>query len=97
MTEVLITGIKIPKTGVQAFTIDSEGNVSLGIFENNTVGKAKELPSHGRLVDADANREDFMNTVYYELCSDGDNYRANRIIDEYDNAPTIIEASEERE
>lgn len=52
-----------------------------------------ELPPHGRLVDADANREDFMDTVYSELYSDGDNYRANRIIDAYDNAPTVLEAN----
>jgi len=53
-----------------------------------------ELPPHGRLGDLDANRDDFMNTVYGECSSDGDNYRANRIIDAYDDLPTVVPASE---
>ena len=54
-----------------------------------------ELPPHGRLIDQDEYRDEFMNGVY-ELCSDDpDNYRANAIIDLFDDAPTVIEAEED--
>ena len=42
-----------------------------------------------RIIDADAYRDEFMNGVYDELADDPDNYRANRIITLFDNAPTI--------
>lgn len=42
-----------------------------------------------RLIDADAYRDEFMQTVYEELADDHNNYRANRIIDKYDSAPTV--------
>lgn len=41
------------------------------------------------LIDWDANREEFMHTVYSELGGDETNDRANRIIDAYDSLPTI--------
>lgn len=34
-------------------------------------------------------RDDFVNTVYSECADDDTNDRANRIIDEFDNLPTI--------
>lgn len=55
---------------------------------------AVPVPPHGRLIDQDACRDEFMDGVY-ELCNDDpDNYRANAIIDLYDNAPPVIEAEE---
>lgn len=50
------------------------------------------VPPHGDLADIDAYRDEFMNGVYALCCDDPDNYRANAIIDLYDNAPTIIPA-----
>ena len=49
---------------------------------------------HGRLIDADAHREEFMEFVYAELQDDADNHRANRTIDFFDTLPTALEASE---
>ena len=42
-----------------------------------------------RLIDADAVRDDFANTVYLECANDKDNSRANRIIGAFDDLPTI--------
>lgn len=42
-----------------------------------------------RLIDADAARDDFAKTVYAECLDDKDNIRANRIIDAFDDLPTI--------
>ena len=42
-----------------------------------------------KMIDADAYRDEFMRGVYDELADDTDNYRANRIIGLFDNAPTI--------
>ena len=42
-----------------------------------------------RLVDADAEREAFMEVVYEELADDPDNLRANRIIDCFDSMATV--------
>lgn len=50
------------------------------------------VPPHGGLIDADEYRDEFMNGVYALCNDDTDNYRANAIIDLFDNAPTVIEA-----
>lgn len=49
---------------------------------------------HGDLIDQDEYRDEFMNGVYALCSDDSDNYRANAIIDLFDEAPTIIPASE---
>lgn len=41
-----------------------------------------------RLIDADANREDFMERVYDILLDEPDNIKANLIIDAFDEMPT---------
>ena len=85
---VLITGLSIPKTGIQAFTIDADGNVSLGIFENNPVGKAKELPpSHGNLKDTD----DIINRLALKPTHDVESTLLS-IQSAIDESPTIIPA-----
>lgn len=43
----------------------------------------------GRLIDADAEREGFMEMVYEQISDDPDNIRANLIIDYYDSLPTV--------
>ncbi len=42
-----------------------------------------------RLIDMDAVRDDFINTVYAECADDNTNDRANRIIDAFDTLPTV--------
>ena len=42
----------------------------------------------GRLVDADANRDEFMEKVYDILSDEPDNIKANLIIDAFDEMPT---------
>ena len=41
------------------------------------------------LYDNDAYREEFMEGVYELLSDDSDNFRANQIIDLFDNAPVF--------
>lgn len=56
----------------------------------------------GRLIDADANREDFMERVYDILSDEQDNIKANLIIDAFDEMPTaydldkVVEQLEEK-
>ena len=44
-----------------------------------------------RLIDADANREDFMERVYDILLDEPDNIKANLIIDAFDEMPTAYD------
>ena len=44
-----------------------------------------------RLIDADANREDFMERVYDILLDEPDNIKANLIIDAFDEMPTAFD------
>ena len=44
-----------------------------------------------RLIDADANREDFMEKVYDILLDEPDNIKANLIIDAFDEMPTAYD------
>ena len=56
----------------------------------------------GRLIDADANRDEFMEEVYDILSDEPDNIKANLIIDAFDEIPTaydpdkVVEQLEER-
>lgn len=45
----------------------------------------------GRLIDADVNREDFMERVYDILSDEPDNIKANLIIDAFDEMPTAYD------
>lgn len=44
-----------------------------------------------RLIDADVNREDFMERVYDILSDEPDNIKANLIIDAFDEMPTAYD------
>lgn len=92
MADILISGIQFPKFSPHVIEIYPNGTAIAqckGIY-----GKAVSVPPHGDLIDRDEYRDEFMNGVY-ALCSDDpDNYRANAIIDLFDNAPSIIPASE---
>ena len=56
----------------------------------------------GRLIDADANRDEFMEEVYDILSDEPDNIKANLIIDAFDEIPTaydpdkVVEQLEDR-
>lgn len=109
---VLIKGMEMPKSCFYCpfrEKVNPDDYVCMALnkeFEETfslIVGKRhKDCPlvpvqPHGDLTDQDAYRDEFMDGVY-ELCSDDpDNNRANAIIDLFDNAPTIIPASEEGE
>lgn len=45
----------------------------------------------GQLVDADANRDEFMEKVYDILSDEPDNIKANLIIDAFDEMPTAYD------
>ena len=45
----------------------------------------------GILIDADANREDFMERVYDILSDEPDNIKANLIIETFDEMPTAYD------
>lgn len=45
----------------------------------------------GRLIDADANRDEFMEEVYDILSDEPDNIKANLIIDAFDKIPTAYD------
>ena len=55
-----------------------------------------------RLIDADANRDEFMEEVYDILSDEPDNIKANLIIDAFDEIPTaydpdkVVEQMEDR-
>lgn len=99
MSGVYIKGLKMPTdfSGTRLI-IYPNGQV---LFPHRTYFdelhgvEAIPVPDHGRLIDADEYRNEFMNAVYDELNDDSDWNRANRIIDAFDDAPTIIPASKE--
>ena len=100
---ILIKDMEMPKPGRYEAVIivldKATAEIAISPAEDD-IGYWKEYPlvpvsPHGDLIDQDEYRDEFMNGVY-ELCSDdSDNYRANAIIDLFDEAPTIIPASEE--
>lgn len=76
------------------FRIWDDGTVEARIGPEETDYKAIPVPSHGRLIDVDEYRDEFMDGVYAECYDDPDNIRANSIIDIFDSAPTIIPAED---
>jgi len=53
------------------------------------------VPDHGDLIDHDAYRDEYVSQVY-DLCTDdANNWRANALIDLFDNAPVVIPADKE--
>ena len=95
---LIIHGMDVPKSenNPALVWIFNDGKVWLLFSGGNTpsamVYKAEQLPPHGRLIDADKLREEWL--------VNGENehiYNANDILDSIDNAPTIIEAEGEKE
>lgn len=86
---ILIKGVNLPRSGVRyLLAVDSDGKVYNWRSEESPSCKAFNVPSHGRLIDADAlmvrvERETPLSDVY------------EKTMRRYLNtAPTIIEAEE---
>ena len=102
---VYIKGMEMPEhCGVCRFAVDgwcyAYGKPNIDALAND--GRSNfcplvPVPPHGDLIDQDEYRDEFMNGVYALCSDDSDNYRANAIIDLFDEAPTIIPAEEGEE
>ena len=86
---IIITDLEMP-TERESFnlTIKYNGTV-LDTETGMQVAEAYELPPHGRLIDADALREDWLENGENEYV-----YDTNAFLDSLDTAPTIIPAEE---
>lgn len=83
MSDILIRSMEMPKKG-KPYAIFYDGEVWCN---GKLIGKATELPKHGRLIDADAlvkNAVEFYDP--YGIIN-------GVTLDEIDDAPTIIPAS----
>ena len=81
---ILIRGMEMP-TKVLTVEIHPDGYVCLR--NANKVGEAVPVPEHGRLIDADALRQDWLGNGENEYV-----YDTNAFLDSLDNEPTIIPA-----
>ena len=81
---------------------DIDYNGMCGNYERETADVLSEAFKHsravqpvahegGRLIDADAYRDDFMQDVYEVLSNESDNIKANLIIDAFDRIPTAYD------
>ena len=88
--DLLIKGLAMPKNGEVLKLYLSDGFV--GYQDDNGLHKATviELPTHGRLIDADALEE-----YYDNLDADNGEYieSASETAETIHNAPTVLEAS----
>ena len=100
MSGIYIPGMEMPEDGryTLCITHDSSGNVHW-VFQNEDTyeflkhGRVKELPPHGRLIDADK-----IGLTNFEiiLCQKGNPFKnaLEMLFEKIENAPTIIEAEE---
>jgi len=96
MSDLLIKGLKLPeRTNELRLIIHPNGQTIVSNYTYWEETEAIEIPDHGDLIDQDEYRDEFMNGVYALCSDDSDNYRANAIIDLFDEAPTIIPADKE--
>lgn len=92
MTDLVIRGLGIPKERSLWLCIKTDGTVYNikpgGIGTAHAVGTAVHLPEgHGRLIDADALREDWLENGENEHV-----YDTNAMLYSIDNSPTIVPA-----
>ena len=88
---ILIKGMEMPKTYPQKVTIYPDGQVLLARFGTKDVhGTAVPVPSHGRLIDADALDAD----LEWQDMHTGEWDAVGFSIEEIENAPTIIPTEE---
>ena len=95
MADLLIKGMELPKNGAIKIGIDADGTLTLigkwtgelYIPYGKYIGKVVEIPTHGRLIDAD----ELLNSIGdYGLVGNERWHMERLVID----APTVIEASE---
>lgn len=86
---VLVKGMKMPQPGSYdgRLTVTSSGDALFYLFHEYGAYPAKEIPPHGRLIDADALLMD-ANKLRY-----GEGWLIT--MENIENAPTIIEAEVE--
>ena len=85
MADILIKNMELPRT----LTIYPNGDIDeLIAGKYVTIGKAIELPPHGRLGDLDELYEHEKYNVEEAL------FDAHEVLDDIQNAPVIVEASE---
>lgn len=96
MADLLITGMEMPKSGeILNIEIGSNGQVNKVVsrdLRDVAVAKAQELPTHGRLID----EADLRDRAYKRQIRDRISFQDALALALMD-APTIIEASKERE
>ena len=91
---ILIKGLKMPKHDGEILCIEifPDGTVCMDMdLKCRKIAEAKELPPHGRLIDADALEEEPCDVVEDRFLYSVFGYSLDRI----QTAPTIIEAEEE--
>lgn len=93
MADILIKNMELPKGNDYLHLIIQGGKVHTAIScghlttDKLNVADAIEVKPHGRLIDADKLREAL-------LSDEDDRFFTIEDIDEVDNAPTVLEASE---
>ena len=91
MADILIRGVDLPKSNLDASTIVIFYDGFWANYDNpDNRGNIIELPPHGRLIDADA--------IDYKLSKTG--YRSGEWVisaDEIEKMPTVIPADKESE
>lgn len=89
---ILIRGMKMPTEGTcKTITIFDDGVVVEG-NGSEKLGTAVSVPPHGRLIDADALDADLTQLDMRT----GEDDAIGFSISEIDNAPTVLEAEEEK-
>ena len=90
---IIIKGMKMPKDGRLLISIHPDGCVYRSVydmgFEKVDCAKAKELPLHGDLIDAEEEMR-LMQSSDYDTYDD-----YSRAFDMLDNAPIVIEEEAE--
>ena len=105
MADLLIRGMTLPKdtpNGYQTLLLWYDGEIT--DREGNTIARAVKVPDHGRLIDADALMDGWMNlreaTKYGNKTAEQQAHSYStmmmyEIADEIEDADTIIPASKE--
>lgn len=91
MAELLIDNMRLPKNLYGAHVIIKPNGDVQDYLNGAVFAKATQLPSHGRLIDAD----ELMKKIREE--ADYPSHEWCTAIDQIRNAPTIVEASDKTE
>lgn len=91
MSGIYIKGMEMPQDGeLLCININPDGKVCIDLdLKCKRIATAIPVPDHGRLIDADALRQDWLENGENEYV-----YDTNSFLASLDDAPTIIPASE---